>query len=31
MQAALQRHADSAISKTVIVPEDISFAAFQKV
>ncbi len=31
MQAALQRHVDSAISKTVNVPEDISFEAFQQV
>ena len=31
MQAALQRHVDSAISKTVNVPEDISFEAFQEV
>jgi len=31
MQAALQRHVDSAISKTVNVPEDISFEAFQAV
>ncbi len=31
MQAALQRHVDSAISKTVNVPEDISFDAFQEV
>ena len=29
MQAAVQRHVDSAISKTVNVPEDISFEAFQ--
>ena len=31
MQAAVQRHVDSAISKTVNVPEDISFADFQEV
>jgi ribonucleoside-diphosphate reductase alpha chain len=31
MQAALQRHVDSAISKTVNVPEDIAFEAFQAV
>jgi ribonucleoside-diphosphate reductase alpha chain len=31
MQAAVQRHVDSAISKTVNVPEDISFDAFQAV
>jgi ribonucleoside-diphosphate reductase alpha chain len=31
MQAAVQRHVDSAISKTVNVPEDIPFAAFQDV
>ena len=31
MQAAVQRHVDSAISKTVNVPEDISFEAFQEV
>jgi ribonucleoside-diphosphate reductase alpha chain len=31
MQAAVQRHVDSAISKTVNVPEDISFEAFQTV
>lgn len=31
MQAAVQRHIDSAISKTVNVPEDISFADFQEV
>jgi len=31
MQAALQRHVDSAISKTVNVPEDIDFESFQRV
>ncbi len=31
MQAALQRHVDSAISKTVNCPEDISFEAFRNV
>src|SRR4051812_28560691 len=31
MQAAVQRDVDSAISKTVNVPEDISFEAFQAV
>ena len=31
MQASLQRHVDSAISKTVNVPEEISFEAFQEV
>ncbi len=31
MQAALQAHVDSAISKTVNVPEDIDFSAFQQV
>lgn len=31
MQAAVQRHVDSAISKTVNVPADISFADFQEV
>ena len=31
MQAAVQRHVDSAISKTVNVPEDIDFEAFQAV
>ena len=31
MQAAVQRHVDSAISKTVNVPEDISFEASQAV
>ena len=31
MQAALQRHVDSAISKTVNLPEDISFDAFKQV
>ena len=31
MQAAVQRHVDSAISKTVNVPEDIGFEAFKAV
>ena len=31
MQAAVQRYVDSAISKTVNVPEDIAFEAFQQV
>ncbi len=31
MQASVQRYVDSAISKTVNVPEDISFEAFQAV
>jgi len=31
MQAAVQRHVDSAISKTINLPEDISFEAFQEV
>ena len=31
MQAAVQKYVDSAISKTVNVPEDISFEAFQQV
>ena len=31
MQAAVQRHVDSAISKTVNVPEDITLEAFQNV
>ena len=31
MQAAVQKHVDSAISKTVNVPEDIGFEAFQEV
>ena len=31
MQAALQRHVDSSISKTINTPEDISFEAFQSI
>jgi ribonucleoside-diphosphate reductase alpha chain len=31
MQAALQRHVDSSISKTINCPEDISFEVFQKI
>ncbi|MBC7799282.1 MAG: ribonucleoside-diphosphate reductase, adenosylcobalamin-dependent, partial [Gemmatimonadaceae bacterium] len=31
MQAAVQRHVDSAISKTVNCPEDISFEAFKSI
>jgi ribonucleoside-diphosphate reductase alpha chain len=31
MQAALQRHVDSSISKTINCPEDISFEAFQSI
>jgi ribonucleoside-diphosphate reductase alpha chain len=31
MQAAVQRHVDSAISKTVNLPEDMPFEAFQHV
>jgi ribonucleoside-diphosphate reductase alpha chain len=31
MQAAVQRHVDSAISKTVNVPKDITFEAFKEV
>ena len=31
MQAAVQRHVDSAISKTINLPEDIAFEAFQEV
>ncbi|MCC7253029.1 MAG: ribonucleoside-diphosphate reductase, adenosylcobalamin-dependent, partial [Hyphomicrobium sp.] len=31
MQAALQRHVDSSISKTINCPEDITFEAFQSI